>query len=96
MLGWVSTRSWAPLAVLIAVDETLVQHLGEDDLGLLDWRTLGLQLGVLLLEPRDEEELLLDGLLLGEGLELVVLDLLLRPSALRADLHQVGSSAAGL
>ena len=95
-MGLFSARSRAPLAIIIAMNETLIEHLGEDDLSLLDWRALGFQLSVLLLESCDKEELLFDSMLLGESLELVVLDLLLGPSPFRADLHQVGSSSTGL
>ena len=96
LLGWFIARSWEPLAIIITVDETLLQHLGEDDLSLFNWGTLCLQLCVLLLEPRDEVELLLDCMLLGEGLELVVLDLLLGASSFATYFHQVSSCPSRL
>ena len=67
-LSQTGVGSWAPLAALVALDEALVHHLGEDALGLVVLLLLGLHIGELILEAVDGLELVLDSLSLRQGL----------------------------
>ena len=85
----------ASVAVLVPRNAASVKHLRKDPLGLVLYLRLGLQLGVLLDDLVEHRELILNSLLLSNDGELVVLDLLLGPSALAADLHEVCTGALG-
>ena len=73
------------VAVLIDVDEAAVEHLLEGLLGLVAGLLLLLEFCILLDEAFQSFQFVLNGLLLREGLELLLLDLHLRPSALAAN-----------
>ena len=86
----------AVVAVIVHRDVAAGQHQLDSQLGLRTGLLVLLQLGVLLDEAFEVHELVLDGLLPGEGLECLLLDGDTRAPALAADLHEVGSGAAGL
>ena len=75
------------LTVLILNKESSFKHLSKNLLGVLIGLLLGLDVVELLLESVNEPELLLEGLCLGLGGGLVILDLLLGPSPLAGHLH---------
>ena len=85
--------TWDPLAVIVAHDEARVKHLGEDALGLAAHLWLLLELGVLLLEPVDGGQFLLELPRLLRGSIVVVDDFLLIAATLRADLHELATDA---
>ena len=91
-----STRSRDPLTLVIALNEALLEHLLKDPLGHAARLWLGLQPGVLLQDPVDGGQLLLDGLCFGLGRHPLVLDRLLSASALTPDLHEVPARALAL
>ena len=82
-------------AVLVHADEAALHHALKRLLGLHASLLLLLELGVLLNDAFQGLELVLDGLRLGDGGELLLLDLLLGPSALGPRFHQVGTGPSG-
>ena len=80
----------------ILLDDALLQQCGDHLLGLALLLLLSLDLGILLNDLIEHLELLLNSRCLGLGSKLIVLDLLLGPSPLTADLHQVSSCASRL
>ena len=91
-----STRSRDPLTLVIALDEALLEHLLKDPLGHAARLWLGLQPGVLLQDPIDGGQLLLDSLCFDIGRHSLVLDRLLSTSALTPDLHEMPARALAL
>jgi hypothetical protein len=79
--------AWSVNAVRTHLHKALVHHAIEGVGGLLVLSHLLLCGGQLVLQLREPGHLLVDGVLLDDQLELVVLDFLLRASALAADFH---------
>jgi hypothetical protein len=87
--------AWSVDAVRAHLHKALVHHATEGVGGLLVLGHLLLGGGQLVLQLREPGHLLVDGVLLDDQLELVVLDFLLRASTLTTDLHQETSGASG-
>ena len=84
----------APFSVVITSNEPGIQHLSENPFCLAANLRMGLELGILLEDLLQKSQFLLDGLLLGERLGLLLLDLRLGSSALAPHLHEVGTGTA--
>ena len=93
-LGLANIRTRAPNAVGITLDKAGVHHVLENPGCLVLSILHALDFGQLLLEVVDGLELVLNGLLLRHGLQLLLLDLSLSASPLGAHLAEMSTGAA--